>query len=133
MEITLHSKSFENIKDKNNLNINKPKILYKFNIMNSIPIQNNYMGRCYLVKFHSLTNKDLSSPKTIKNPEKLPLIRIKEDRPRLKTIAFTNSRKIFNDIKDKNKFTDNNNESKTTIPSHYSNKTLILRLLNLDL
>lgn len=125
MEITLHSKSFENIKDKNNLNINKPRILYKFNIMNSIPIQNNYMGRCYLIKYHSLTNKDLSSPKTIKKPEKLPLIKIKEDRPRLKTITFTNSRKIFNDIKDKNAITDNNNESKTIpIRSYYNNKTL---------
>jgi hypothetical protein len=128
LEINLHSKSLENIKDKNNLNMSKSKILYKFNIMNNIPVQNKYIGKCYLVRFHSLTNKDLSSPKTINKLDKLPLIKIKEhqeNKPSLKAITFTDSRKVLKGYKYKNNFTENNNESKTIpIQSYYNNKTI---------
>ena len=128
LEINLHSKSFENIKDKNNLNKSKSKILYKFNIMNNIPVQNKYIGKCYLVRFHSLTNKDLPSPKTINKPEKLPLIKIKEyqeNKPSLNIITLTDSRKVLKGYKYNNHFMENYNESKTIpMQSYYNNKTI---------
>ena len=116
MEMNLHSKSFENINNKNNFNNTKSKILYKFNIMDNNTMQHNYMGKCYLINFNNIKKKYLSLPKNNSKPEKLPLINLREYNPCLKTVTFRKNKDSFDYYK--YKFT-NNNQLKT-IPT-YSN------------
>ena len=58
--------------------INKSKLLYKFQICDSVPNKKLFMGQCFLIDLNSFAEKNVSHPRSVKKLDKLPAIKLKQ-------------------------------------------------------